>query len=257
MTKKGKKVLLEILLFFFFLPLSHFDHFFLLCISSTTFYRNLWFEASNKGWELHANARWPFTSHTSIWTKTESRLLRIARGQNTWLPWQTSVVGDGTLGLFRHSSALQMWGGGGMTEPLCSSPEKYDRVWFMISNDGLRSCQRAQTYCIHWSALSAALASLIRSLFSTKGFTAFVLSEWHRCKASIKWIALAESRERYGFKQRKRRKRICCMSKFGLKARRESVLRQKSLIMEPCSCISGEQRSQQHPDACVCVGCVF
>lgn len=151
--------------------------------------------------------------------------------------------------------STDVWGGG-LTEPLCSSSDKHDCVWFMISNDGLGSCQRAHTY-LHWSALSAAPASLIHPLFCTKGFTGFVLSEWHRCKASIKWKASAESREKHGFKRRKRRKRICCMSKFGLKALRESVLRQKSHIMEPWSCISGEQRSQTHPDARVCVGCVF
>lgn len=47
------------------------------------------------------------------------------------------------------------------------------------------------------------------------------------------------------------------MSKFGLKALRESVLRQKSHIMEPWSCISEEERSQTHPDNRVCGGVSF
>ena len=47
------------------------------------------------------------------------------------------------------------------------------------------------------------------------------------------------------------------MSKFGVKALGESVLRQQSHIMEPWSLLSGEQRSQTHPDARACVGCVF
>lgn len=118
-------------------------------------------------WQSFVNALRDPANAPNIKTRTQREektwqiMLKKHQSKGCWW-WHSWVVPP-------LACSADVWGGG-VTKPPCSSSDTYHFKWCPWS------CQRAQTYCIHWSALPAALASRILSLFSTKGF---VLSEWH------------------------------------------------------------------------------